>query len=104
MQRLSAEYAQASKVGLRDRARAIAQQRNILAQRIAAMHEMGRSQVPAVLRALIREAYLRTLSRDPTAEERERAYAHIAEAPDIKVGLRDVIWALVNTKEFIVNH
>jgi hypothetical protein len=53
---------------------------------------------------MIREAYLRTLSREPTDDERERAFAHIAEASDIKVGLRDVIWALVNTKEFIVNH
>jgi hypothetical protein len=104
MQRLSKEYAQATKFGLRDRARAIALQRNILAQRIAAMHEVGRSQVPTVLREMIREAYLRTLSREPTEDERERAFAHIAEAPDIKVGLRDVIWALVNTKEFIVNH
>jgi hypothetical protein len=68
------------------------------------MHEIGRSQVPTVLREMIREAYLRTLSREPTDDERERAFAHIAEASDIKVGLRDVIWALVNTKEFIVNH
>ncbi len=104
MTRLSTEYAQAQRFGLRDRARAIALQRNVLAQRIAAMHEIGRSQVPTVLREVIREAYLRTVSREPTDEERERAFTYIAEAPDIKEGLRDVIWALVNTKEFIVNH
>ncbi|MEX2139948.1 MAG: DUF1549 and DUF1553 domain-containing protein [Pirellulales bacterium] len=52
----------------------------------------------------VREAYLRTLSREPTAEETTRAVHHIEEAASLGAGLRDVMWALINTKEFIVNH
>jgi hypothetical protein len=44
-----------------------------------------------VIHSLIETAYLRTLSRFPAAS-------------DVKDGLTDVMWALVNTKEFIVNH
>jgi hypothetical protein len=53
--------------------------------------------------AIIRSAYLRTLSRPPTADEEKRIRQHLGttgKAP----GLRDVIWALVNSKEFIINH
>jgi hypothetical protein len=44
---------------------------------------------------LIDEAYLRTLSRLPTDVERSIARDH---------DLRSLLWALVNTKEFILNH
>jgi hypothetical protein len=54
--------------------------------------------------ALIDAAYLRSLSRRPTGTERQRALAHIAEAESQLAGLRDVFWALLNTKEFVVNH
>jgi hypothetical protein len=53
---------------------------------------------------LITQAWLRTLSRQPTAEELRRAEAHLAAASSPQHGLRDLVWALVNTKEFIVNH
>lgn len=53
---------------------------------------------------LIREAYLRTLARLPTVEEVERARTHIAAAKSASEGVRDVLWALLNTREFIVNH
>jgi hypothetical protein len=29
---------------------------------------------------------------------------YMAAENDVKAGLRDVLWALLNTKEFIVNH
>ncbi len=53
--------------------------------------------------AMIRSAYLRTLSRPPTAEEHERIRAHLAATGQVP-GLRDLIWALLNSKEFIINH
>ena len=53
---------------------------------------------------VVRQAYLRTLSREPTAEETTRAVQHVPEAADTAAGLRDLLWALMNTKEFIVNH
>ena len=54
--------------------------------------------------AWAREAYLRTLGRVPTAEEEATAVGHIAGAAEPARGLRDVLWALLNTKEFVTNH
>jgi hypothetical protein len=53
---------------------------------------------------LIKQAYLRTLTRLPTADEVDRCNEFFAEAPSPAEGARGVLWALINTKEFIVNH
>jgi hypothetical protein len=53
---------------------------------------------------LIRQAYLRALSRPPEAREIERATKFIDDASSPATGLRGLLWALLNTKEFIVNH
>ncbi|HET6425261.1 MAG TPA: DUF1549 domain-containing protein [Planctomycetaceae bacterium] len=53
---------------------------------------------------IVRQAYLRTVNRLPTAEEAKRAEAYFAETGDIAIGTRDLLWALLNTKEFVVNH
>lgn len=52
----------------------------------------------------IRDIYLRTLSRLPSTEELDRAKKYIAESPTPGEGIRDLLWATMNTKEFIVNH
>lgn len=52
---------------------------------------------------IVREAYLRTLSRQPRPEEIARACEHLESTPGIE-GVRDLLWSLLNTKEFIVNH
>jgi hypothetical protein len=53
---------------------------------------------------LINRAYLRTLSRHPTPEEVNRCSAFIEQSENPLDGLRDLVWTLINTKEFIVNH
>jgi hypothetical protein len=58
----------------------------------------------ADLDGLAQEAYLRTLSREPQPQELARARQAITEGESPKAGLRDLLWALLNTKEFIVNH
>jgi hypothetical protein len=52
---------------------------------------------------IIRGAYLRTVSRPPTKEEARIAQEHLSNAPDYGEGLRTLLWALLNTKEFLVN-
>ena len=52
----------------------------------------------------VEEAYLRTLSRLPTEEESKRCITFIQEDDDLTNGLTGVLWALINTKEFVVNH
>jgi hypothetical protein len=54
--------------------------------------------------AIVRQAYLRTLSRPPHEPEAERAAAHFGEAGTVREAARDLMWALLNTKEFLVNH
>ena len=53
---------------------------------------------------VVREAYLRTLSRLPSEREAEIAASYYTSAGDASRGLRDLLWALLNTKEFITNH
>jgi hypothetical protein len=53
---------------------------------------------------LIQSAYLRILSRRPEKSERDDCRKHIADADDLMEGLRDLMWALLNTQEFITNH
>ena len=56
-------------------------------------------------RELITQAYLRTLSRFPAESELVRCEKHIAsDGKEPIKAIRDIVWALLNTKEFIVNH
>jgi len=65
------------------------------------LKQLGKTQLPGD--ELVRQAYLRTLSRLPDEGEASTALRYIQEAPTPAAGLRDVMWALLNTKEFIVN-
>jgi hypothetical protein len=53
---------------------------------------------------IIEEVFLRTVSRPPTAEEVGKAKEDIAAAGDPVDGVRDLLWAMLNTREFMVNH
>jgi hypothetical protein len=53
---------------------------------------------------LIRQVYLRTFSREPSATELANAETYMKESTDKSEGLRDIVWALMNAKEFVVNH
>jgi len=53
---------------------------------------------------LIEEAYLRTLSRRPNSRELVTSKNAIASAESPMNGISDVLWALINSKEFILNH
>ncbi len=75
-------------------------------ERAAKFREVGETAPvkPVDATTLIRQAYLRTVSRPPTDAEVARAQAYFAEAGDLAIGARDLLWALLNTKEFVVNH
>lgn len=54
---------------------------------------------------LIEETFLRTVSRLPTDKELTMARKDIAAAGEDPIdGVRDLLWAMLNTKEFIINH
>ena len=54
--------------------------------------------------ALIRSVWLRTVSRPPQPAEYDRARRHLQDAENTVEGLRDLLWALLNTQEFLTNH
>ncbi len=53
----------------------------------------------------VKELYRWVYSREPDADELKVAKAHIeANAEKPQVAYEDIVWALVNTKEFLFNH
>ncbi len=53
----------------------------------------------------IQELYRWVYAREPNGEEQQIALAHIAKhEADPKIAYEDIVWALINTKEFLFNH
>ena len=52
----------------------------------------------------IAEVFLRTVSRPPTESEMTLARGDIVTTHDTVTGVRDLLWAMLNTREFMVNH
>jgi hypothetical protein len=53
---------------------------------------------------LVEEAFLATLSRFPTKQQKADGVEHLKSAKTRTEGVTDLLWALVNTREFILNH
>jgi hypothetical protein len=53
---------------------------------------------------LVKQVYLRTLSRYPSPTEMDRCIQYMASASSPLEGAKGLLWTLINTKEFIVNH
>jgi hypothetical protein len=52
----------------------------------------------------IEEIYRVALARRPTADELKFAHDYVVREPDRKKGFEDLMWAMLNTKEFLFNH
>jgi hypothetical protein len=65
--------------------------------RIGRMMEAGRTDAE-----IVTELYLATVSREPTAAEREKMVAYVTSKPDRRAALEDALWALINSKEFLL--
>jgi hypothetical protein len=50
------------------------------------------------------ELFLATLSRPPSQDEARAALSHLKSIPDRVQGFADLLWALINTREFVLNH
>ena len=53
---------------------------------------------------IVEELYLVTLSRPPRPDEVQRAGQWIGRAASPREGLQDLLWALLNSREFLFNH
>jgi Protein of unknown function (DUF1549)/Protein of unknown function (DUF1553) len=54
--------------------------------------------------SVIEDLYLATLARRPRASESETIRKYLAARDDRKSAFEDLIWAMLNTKEFLFNH
>jgi hypothetical protein len=52
----------------------------------------------------VRDLYLATLSRFPTEQDMANCRTILADALDRRAGLEDILWALINSPEFMFNH
>ncbi len=50
------------------------------------------------------ELFLATLTRLPNERERKAFAANLQAAPNRRAAFADTLWALINTREFILNH
>ncbi len=53
---------------------------------------------------LVTRLYLQFLSRKPTAKEKQIALEHLKRAAKRDTAFDDLVWALLNTREFLTNH
>jgi hypothetical protein len=53
---------------------------------------------------LIQQAYQRSVSRSATQDELNKSRAHVKTSENTVEGLRDLMWVLLNTQEFLTNH
>ncbi len=53
---------------------------------------------------VVEELFLATLTRFPTEREKELFAAHRAKTTDRSKAFADTLWALINTREFVLNH
>ncbi len=51
----------------------------------------------------VEELYLATWSRRPSADEQKKAEGWVTSAPTVRDGLQDLLWVLVNSREFLFN-
>ena len=50
----------------------------------------------------VETAWLRTLGRPPSKKELDRTISHLQQSTSLVEGMRDTLWALLNTKEFLL--
>lgn len=84
-------------------ASAIADDKDALANRLSALPaQLGKSK--STDQQVARTLYGEALNRLPAGNETELIAAHLAKAKDREEAIRDVLWAIVNSKEFIKLH
>ncbi len=52
----------------------------------------------------VEELYLAAFARFPNTEERAKAQAYLKRRKELRRGLEDLTWALLNSREFLFNH
>jgi hypothetical protein len=72
-----------------------------IADKAGRVEKLGAAKVPVP--KAIEELFLATWSRPPTADELAKAQGWVESAPTPREGLQDLLWVLVNSREFLFN-
>ena len=72
--------------------------------RISQLVEKYKLEKQDAAKQAIHHLYLATYSRLPTADELLECGQVLSRAPNSREGLEDLLWALLNSREFLVNH
>lgn len=59
---------------------------------------------PLEIENLIEQVWLRSVGRLPDQPEIDRARKHLNDSTTLSGGVRDLLWAMLNSKEFLLNH
>ena len=76
----------------------------------ALLKKLSAGRLPKLLAAnksdgdVVEDLFLATLSRFPDDREMKASLTHVAGKKDRAKAFADVLWALINTREFILNH
>ena len=54
--------------------------------------------------AIVEELYLTAYARRPATAELEKTVAYVVRQQDRQQALEDVLWVILNSKEFMFNH
>jgi len=71
---------------------------------IAEIEEAAAAGTSLGSRELANQVWLRTVNRPATDDELARAARHLSSVDTISEGINDLMWAMLNTKEFLLNH
>ncbi|MFP6678303.1 MAG: DUF1553 domain-containing protein, partial [Pirellulaceae bacterium] len=105
-ERLDTSIKRIAKNGSKEQRRKLMARRKALVKRYGDPNDVLEVEVneKVDLRKIIEDAYLRTVSRTPQKSEMDRSLQYINEGDDKVESFRGLVWALINTKEFVVNH
>ncbi len=71
---------------------------------IIQIEETEEEGTPLDKQELVRQVWLRTVGRLPTDEEVARSFRQLESVDSLAEGITDLMWAMLNTKEFLLNH
>jgi len=82
----------------------LTRQKSQVADWATAVRESEPSARPDLFKIQIERIHLRAYCRRPTADETDFWLKHLTEADDPTEALEDMVWAILNSREFVVNH
>jgi hypothetical protein len=89
---------------INERLRRLGKQSSIVTQMSEAARQSSESEFPELRRRQIESIYLRAYCRPPTEQEMTFWEQSLGDSEDYAIALQDMVWAMLNSREFAFNH